>query len=105
MCGLTSIDYINSRAEFSLYIGHSYQRQGFAKDALKALLEVAFNEVNLNGVWGETFEGNHALNLFEKLGMKKEGTRRQFYFKGGKYIDAHLVSITREEWRNCSLEY
>ena len=53
---------------------------------------------NLNVIWGETFEGNHAYDMFLKLGMKHEGTRRQFYFKEGKHIDAHLVSITRQEF-------
>lgn len=99
VCGLTSIDLINSRAEFSLYIALEWQGSGNATKALKALLEVGFHELNLNLIWGETFDGNPALNIFKKLGMTVEGTRRQFYFKNGKYIDAHLVSITRDEWK------
>lgn len=100
-CGLTSIDHVNQRAEFSLYIGHEFYRLGFGKRALKTLLDYAFKELNLNLVWGETFEGNPALEMFIKLGMVKEGTRRRFYYKNGKYLDAHLISITKEEWK-CS---
>jgi RimJ/RimL family protein N-acetyltransferase len=29
--------------------------------------------------------------------MTKEGTRRDFYWKYGRWIDAHLYSITEEE--------
>lgn len=103
VCGLTSIDYIARRAEFSCYIYPCEQGKGYATSALKALFDFGFEDLNLNLIWGETFEGNPAYKLFtEKLGMKHEGTRRQFYFKNGKYVDAHLISITRDEWNQKS---
>jgi RimJ/RimL family protein N-acetyltransferase len=102
MCGLTDIDRINQRAEFSLYIGPEFQGSGFGASALKTLLAHGFLNQNLNVIWGETFEGNPAYDMFLKLGMKHEGTRRQFYFKEGKHIDAHLVSMTRQEYMEAS---
>lgn len=93
VCGLTDIDLINRRAEFSLYIGPEAQGRGFAKEALRQLFDFGFKELGLHVIWGETFDGNPASKLFEKIGMKKEGTRRGFYFKNGKHIDAHLYSI------------
>jgi [ribosomal protein S5]-alanine N-acetyltransferase len=96
--GLTSIDHINRRAEFSLYIFPEEQQAGYGRKALSTLLSHGFNNLNLNLIWGESFDGNPAISMFEKLGFVKEGTRREFYFKGGKYIDAHLYSIRSEEW-------
>lgn len=98
VCGLTDIDRVNSRAEFSLYIGPDWQGQGYGKGALVELLEKAFKVENLHLVWGETFDGNPAAKMFESLGFKRDGTRRQFYFREGHYTDAHLYSITRGEW-------
>lgn len=98
VCGLTSINHIHSRAEFSLYIAPKYQGKGYGKQALAKLFDFGFKELNLNLIWGETLFDNPAHLMFEKMGMKKEGTRRQFYFKDGKYISADLYSITREEW-------
>lgn len=98
VCGITDIDRINQRAEFSLYISPEHQRKGYAKSALKTLLSHGFMNQNLNVIWGETFDGNPAYDMFLKLGMKHEGTRRQFYYKEGRFIDAHLVSITKEEY-------
>ncbi len=86
--GLTDIDYINRRAEFSLYIGTAWQGQGLGKKALKELFDKGFNELNLNP----------AMKMFKDLGMKEEGTRRSFYWKEGTYIDCHLVSILASEW-------
>lgn len=93
VCGLTSIDYINRRGEFSLYIAPKYQTFGFSKMALKTLFRHGFSNIGLNRIWGETFEGNFAASLFEGMGMKKEGTRKEFYFRDGDFIDADLYSI------------
>lgn len=98
VCGLTSIDQLNRRAEFSLYIGPEFQKQGLGRQALAILLQHGFQNLGLNVIWGESFEGNPAAKMFEKLGFQKEGTRRQFYFRDGRFIDADLYSITREEW-------
>lgn len=98
VCGFTSIDMLCRRAEFSLYISPKYHRNGYAKATLKTLFQHGFMDWGFNSIWGETFEGNPALELFLKIGMKVEGIRRQFYFKKGKFIDAHLVSVLRSEW-------
>lgn len=100
VCGLTDIDYINSRAEFSLYIGPEFQKNSYAYLALNALLDMGFNKFNLNTIWGECFEGNPAMRLFEKFNFIKEGVRRDFYFRDGKYINAHLISLNRDAYKN-----
>jgi RimJ/RimL family protein N-acetyltransferase len=98
VCGLTSVDHFNRRAEFSLYVAPVFQRRGIGRAALRVLLSHAFDNLGLNVVFGETFDGNPAAKMFEALGMVKEGTRRQFYWRDGRLIDAHIYSITSEEW-------
>lgn len=98
VCGLTDIDLIHSRAEFSLYVGPEFQRRGYAREALSLLFKYGFNELNLNLIWGETFEGNPAFSLFTNTGMTLDGTRREHYYKDGTYIDAHIISIRRSEF-------
>lgn len=98
VCGLTSIDTLNRRAEFSLYIDPELHGEGYGHRALKTLIAHGFLNLGLNVVWGETYDGNPAAEMFGRVGLKKEGTRRQFYFRDGRFIDAHLYSITRDEW-------
>lgn len=97
-CGLTSIDLTHRRAEFSLYVAPAYQGNAFGNQALGVLLTHGFKNLGLNSIWGEVFDGNPALDKFLELGFKKEGLRRDFYFRDGKFIDAHLISIKATEW-------
>jgi RimJ/RimL family protein N-acetyltransferase len=98
VCGLTDIDRINQRAEFSLYIAPEIQRMGYGRKALKTLFSHGFLNQNLNLIWGETFDQNPALSLFKSLGMRVGGVRPQHYFREGNFIDAHLVSLSRDQF-------
>jgi len=102
VCGLTSIDWVNRRAEFSLYITPYCRRKGHATAALKTLFSHGFSDLNMHSIWGETFEGNPALDIFINAGMVFEGVRRDFYFKDGKYLDAHMISVKETEWKSQS---
>lgn len=97
VCGLTSIDRLNQKAEFSLYIAPQYQSKGFGEAALKRLCEHGFKDLNLNRIWGEVFDGNPAMKTFERLGFKLEGIQRQSYFRDGKFIDSLIISKLRTE--------
>jgi diamine N-acetyltransferase len=47
----------------------------------------------------EVFDENaRARRCYEKAGFRYEGTRRQAIFSEGRYHDAHLMSILREEF-------
>jgi RimJ/RimL family protein N-acetyltransferase len=98
VCGLTSIDLSNRRAEFSLYIAPGHHRCGYGRKALSTLLSHGFRNLGLNLIWGESFRGNPACQMFAGMGFVCEGARREFYFKDGKFIDALLYSITAREW-------
>lgn len=99
VAGLTSIDWPNRRAEFSLYIGPEHQKNGHGRAALATLLMHAFQNLGLHQVWGETFHGNPALKLFGEMGFTLDGKRREAYWKDGTWIDSYMISILEGEWR------
>jgi RimJ/RimL family protein N-acetyltransferase len=96
--GLTSIDKHNQSAEFSLFIAPEHQREGYGRKALQTLITHGFRDHNLRRIWGESFEGNPAQKMFEKIGMELDGTLRKSYFLDGKFVDSHIWSILREDW-------
>lgn len=98
VCGFSSIDMVNRTAEFSIYIDPENQKKGFGFTVMKILLDQGFKYRGFNVIWGEVFAENPALNLFEKVGFKRDGLRRDFYFRDGKFIDSHLISMKASEW-------
>lgn len=100
VAGFTSIDLHNRNAEFSLYIKPESHGQGFGEKALKTLLNHGFYDWGFERIWGETYEGNPAIKMFKRIGMKKEGTLRNSYFRNGQFINSHIVSILRESWND-----
>ncbi len=99
VCGFTSIDYVNSRAEFSLYVSPEAQRNQIGTKGLRVLLEHGFKNHGFNVIYGEVFKGNPALGMFLTMGFVDEGTRREFYFRDGQFIDAIMISMKRSEWK------
>jgi RimJ/RimL family protein N-acetyltransferase len=97
VCGLTYIDYVVGKAEFSLYIAEEFKKQGYGEDALRTLCKYAFEECRMSVVTGEVLSGNPALKMFLALGFKQEGVLRKRYFKGGKHIDSIMISVLPEE--------
>jgi ribosomal-protein-alanine N-acetyltransferase len=93
VCGFTSINPRLRSAEFSLYIAPSHQAKGFGKKALALLVDHGFNDWGFRRIWGEVFEKNPAYEMFKKIGFHHEGTLRSTYFKKGKFIDSHIVSL------------
>lgn len=103
VCGLTNLDLVNRNAEFSLYIAPDFRREGHGKEALKLLISHGFNAYGLQVIWGESFEHNPATHLFVDIGFTRDGVRRNFYYREGKFIDAHLFSIVRNEWNDSEV--
>lgn len=99
VCGFSGIDWLNQRGEFSIYIRAEHRSNRYATSALRTLFTHGFRDLNFHLIWGETFDGNIALEVFKKIGMQHDGLRRDFYFKDGKFLDAHLVSVKRDEWK------
>lgn len=58
------------------------------------VLDYAFDEIELNRVQAEVFDGNNAsTTVLKKCGMKLEGIARQKYYKNGKFIDTALWAV------------
>jgi RimJ/RimL family protein N-acetyltransferase len=100
VCGLTSIDRVNQKAEFSLYIASDHQGKGYGEKALYTLTRHGHEAFNIVRIWGESFDGNPAIRMFERLGYKYEGALRKAYFREGRFIDSHIYSCLRGELKD-----
>jgi UDP-4-amino-4,6-dideoxy-N-acetyl-beta-L-altrosamine N-acetyltransferase len=98
-CGLYYINWVNRTAEFTIYVGDlSFRGAGFGSSALRTLLKYGFEDLNLNKIWCEVYDNNEAIEIYKHLGFVPEGILRKHVYKNGAYLDAHVLSLLREEF-------
>ena len=83
---LKDVDLINRRATLGILIGESDSRnKGYGTEAIRLLLDYAFNYLNLNNVMLVYLECNErAKRCYEKVGFKEFGRRRMSKFLNGR---------------------
>jgi RimJ/RimL family protein N-acetyltransferase len=96
---LQNINWIDSNAEIAFLLGDkSYWGKGVMFEAGLLLINHGFKLLNLHRIYCGTSSENLGMQkLAEKLGMKKEGTRKDAIFKNGKYIDILEYGILSHE--------
>lgn len=97
---LTSLHPINRSAEFSIVIGpKDERRKGYGIEVTKQMLHHAFNDRGLNRVYLTVLKENKsAIKLYQKIGFKEEGIKRQDIFKNGQFHDVVMMALLREEF-------
>lgn len=97
---LTSINWINRTAEFSIFIGEKgFWGKGLASEATRQILEHGFFEMNLNRIYLYVLENNKdAINLYKKTGFVQEGLLRESVFKNKRMNNLILMSILKKEY-------
>jgi RimJ/RimL family protein N-acetyltransferase len=90
-----------NRAELGYWIGKNYWGEGYATEAAIAVVEYGFQKLKLNKITSSHFARNPASGkVMRKIGMKKEGIRKEHVVKWGKYEDIINFAILKKEWGN-----
>lgn len=95
---LTKINPINTNCWLGVFIGEEEARgEGFGKEAMKLIVDYAFNNLNLRKVSLEVIATNKsAIEVYKKLGYKIEGEMKNQVFNEGNYENVLIMSITKE---------
>jgi RimJ/RimL family protein N-acetyltransferase len=90
----------DQQAEIGFSFDPAFQKKGYAKEAVTALLEYAFNTLKLHRVHATTDPRNTASRrLLEQLGFRQEGhLLENFWFKGA-WVDDLLYGLLAREWK------
>ena len=87
------------QAEIGFTLATTYQKQGYATEAVRAVLDRLFRVQGLHKVTGECDARNVAsAGLMERLGFTREGLLRQQTFIKGEWTDDLIYGLLAAEW-------
>jgi [ribosomal protein S5]-alanine N-acetyltransferase len=92
-CDLSEIERRHKRAEVGFMLGHGAWGQGYALEAMQAVVAYAATS-GLRKLTARTHLGNrHSESLLEQLGFKEEGLLRGHVLRDGERRDCRLFGL------------
>ena len=76
------------------------QNKGYGTEAIRIMLDMAFDQYDMNRVAiGVVGQNTNALAFYKKIGFRQEGIQEQGYYYNGEYSNFVMMRILRQEWR------
>lgn len=89
----------NHFCEIEYALGRKFHRKGYATEAVNAILDFSFNQVNFHKVQVCHKEGNIASQgVIRKCKFTYEGTLRDFFYMNGRYVNRLYYSMLKDEY-------
>ncbi|MFZ6873982.1 GNAT family N-acetyltransferase [Undibacterium sp. Di27W] len=98
-CILFHLDASCRRAEIGYDMDSSFWGQAYMHEALVALLDYGFSEMNLNRIEADIHPDNlGSAKTLERLGFIREGYLRERWIIEGAVSDSALFGLLRSDW-------
>ena len=98
-CLLFNLDETNAYAEAGYLLGKPYWGNGYMHEAMSALIDYAFNSLQLRRLEAMVDPRNVASDrLLTRLGFTREGRMRERWVKDGEIQDCYFYGLLRREW-------
>ena len=98
--GLHNIRAPHGRAELGYWVAVPHWREGYALEATRAVMDVAFGRLGMHRLEAAVFEGNGpSAALLRKLGFRREGVMREKFWHWGGWRNEIRFGITVGEYR------
>lgn len=98
-CVLFKYSESNRRAEVGFILNRRYWRQGLMFEAMAAMINFAFADLDLHRLEADTDTANAAsLFLLEKLGFRREGLFRDRWYVYGEWQDSVMLGLLKTDW-------
>lgn len=96
---LFGISAPNRRCEAGYALGRAHWGQGYASEALRAVLDYGFRELGLNRVEADIDPRNGAsAGVLERLGFCKEGYMPERWIVNGEAADTVFYGLLKRQW-------
>lgn len=96
--GFWQIDFYNCRGEVGFGLHPNFQGKGLMKEALLAILDYGFNQMNIHSVLADIDPNNLAsAGLLQSCGFQKEGYIRENFYFDGNFLDSEFYGILKRD--------
>ena len=86
-------------ARMGYWLGRPYWNQGYATEAVTAVLAHGFDHLRLNRIYAPHFHTNPASGrVLRKVGMTYEGRMREHYRRFDRFVDVEIYGMLRQEF-------
>lgn len=93
------VTYRSHRAEIGYWLAREFWGRGIMTETLRGFIKYAFAEFELVRLTAHVFEGNLASSrVLEKNGFQLEGHLRRHFFKDGRFLDARLYGLLKQDF-------
>ena len=97
---LLRFDEDTSTCSFAYMLGCDYWNQGYATEALSAVIRFAFEKMEIDRIMVDHMAPNAASGaVMRKCGMVYQRTEPEKYEKNGRTHNAVVYRINRENWK------
>lgn len=91
---LMNFSPMHARGEVGVVLQNEYRGKGYAADALRLLIQYAFDFLNLNQLTAHVLVNNvESLRLFQSCGFVSCGILKSWWRIGNQYEDAHVLQL------------
>ena len=88
-------------AEIGYTVDPAHAGKGYATEAVRALLQIAFEGLGVRRVIAQCFADNEpSWRLMERVGMRREQhTKQDSLHRNGEWLDGMMYAMLADEWR------
>jgi len=98
-CILFNFHEQSRRAEIGYTLGKPYWSQGYMREALVGLIDIAFGPLGLNRLEADIDPRNDpSARILEHLGFRREGHMPQRWIVNGETCDTDFFGLLRASW-------
>jgi ribosomal-protein-alanine N-acetyltransferase len=99
MCGFNYWVRHDRRASIGYDLARSYWGQGLMTEAVRAVVEFGFSNMNLNRIEADADGRNPAsARVLHKVGFHDEGVQKEQFYENGSFYDLHLFALLRRDY-------
>jgi len=105
-CGLYGFHTWYRRASIGYELARNYWRHGIMTEALSAIINFGFGEMELNRIEAVVMPENTAsIIMLEKLRFRNEGLLKEYERWGNKgFVDLCMFAMLRKDWSNLNTD-